>query len=147
MNKAFWLLMTLGVSVAALMIINLVQDYTSRKEADFYLLRDTTEAAMIDALDLAYYRVHGDFKIDKDIFVESFTRRFSESVKTTKNYKISFYDLEELPPKVSIKLETTTAASFNGDNFSPNSELSGILETSFDCVGIFSYDGNRVGCE
>ena len=146
MSKAFWFVALIMISAATLLIINLVQDYTSRKEADYYLLRDTTEAAMIDALDLAYFRVEGDIKINEELFVESFIRRFSESVQTTKNYNIKFYDISEMPPKVTIKLGTTTTATFDATSFTAISELSGILETSFDCVGIFSYDEGRGEC-
>ena len=143
MSKAFWMVALIGLSVATLFIINIVQDYTSRKEADYYLLRDTTEAAMVDALDFAYYRVNGEFKIDKDLFVESFIRRFSESVKTTKNYNIKFYEISEMPPKATIKLGTTTAATFDGDDFTAITQLSGILETSYDCTGILKYDEGK----
>lgn len=143
MSKAVGLIMMVVICMVAMLLINIVQNYTTKKEADYSLLRDTTEAAMIDALDLAYYRVYNEFKIDEELFVESFIRRFSESVVATQDYVISFYDLSEIPPKVSIKLGTTTSAEFNGEDFAVITSLSGILETDYECLGIWSYEYNN----
>lgn len=143
MNKAFWLVMIIVLGAFSLVIINLVGDYTSRSEADYYLLKDTTEAAMVDALDIAYYKISGEFKINKEKFIESFVRRFSESVKTTKNYNLRFYDISEIPPKVSIQLGTATSATFSAEDLNIVSRLDGILETSYDCTGILPYDEGK----
>ena len=64
---------------------------------------------MIDAVDVAYYRLTGDVKINKEKFVENFTRRFTEnSIFGEGNYSIVFYDIMESPPKVSLRIIDNT---------------------------------------
>ena len=91
--------------LVGVIIILLFQQITTNNEQDYYLLREVTEAAMLDSIDLAYYRDTGDVKIIQEKFVENFTRRFAESVNyTSTGYTISFYDIMETPPKVSIHI-------------------------------------------
>jgi hypothetical protein len=71
-------------------------------------LKEVTEASMIDAVDYAYYREHGEVKINKEKFVENFLRRFSETMNINKTYRIDFYGIYESPPKVSVKISTTS---------------------------------------
>ena len=40
------------LGILTLLLVNIIQNYSSGSELDFYLLRDTTEAAMIDAVDV-----------------------------------------------------------------------------------------------
>ena len=135
MSKAFWFVALIMISAATLLIINLVQDYTSEKEADYYMVKDTLEAAMVDAIDLAYYRVSGDIKINKEIMIESFTRRFAESVNSSNEYQIDFYGINELPPKASVKVSGKTNASFSDTSFDVITNLDAILETPFEDWG------------
>lgn len=135
MSKAFWLVMMIMICAGALMVINLVQSYTTEKEADYYLLKDTTEAAMVDAIDFAYLRVSGDIKINKEIFIESFTRRFATSVDSSNDYIIEFYSINELPPKVSVKVSGNTNASFTSETFTTISLIDAILETPYEDWG------------
>ena len=112
MSKAF---LAIGVVVLGLItfaMVNVIQDYSTGNELDYYLLKETTKASMEDAVDLSYYRMHGVLRMDKQKFVDSFTRRFANNIERTKSYKISFYDINETPPKVSVKVETQTTASF-----------------------------------
>lgn len=135
MNKAFWLVMIIILGAFTLVIINLVGSYTSESEADYYLLKDTTEAAMVDAIDIPYYKVSGDIKMNKEIFVESFTRRFATSVKNNKNYSIKFYGLNEMPPKVSVQIGDKTTASFDSESLNIISRINAILETPYEDLG------------
>ena len=86
----------------------LLQNYTTTSEQDQYLLREVTEAAMVDAVDWAHYRKYGEVRIIKEKFVEVFVRRFSETVNINKKYNLKFYDIYEAPPKVSVKVTTVT---------------------------------------
>ena len=54
----------------------------------------------------------GTIRIIKEKFVESFVRRFSSSAERNKNYKISFDDINECPPKVTVTLTSTEPYSF-----------------------------------
>ena len=105
-----WSFAQVGLVTAGLVgiiIILLFQQITVNNEQDYYLLREVTEAAMLDSIDLAYYRDTGKVKMIQEKFVENFTRRFAESVNyTSTGYSIRFYDIMEYPPKVSIIIET-----------------------------------------
>jgi len=87
-------------------VMMLVNSVTTGTTHDYYELKETASAALIDAVDYSYYRLYGDVKISKEKFIENFIRRFSESATFTKTYEISFYDISEVPPKVSVKIAT-----------------------------------------
>ena len=54
----------------------------------------------------------GTYRIIEEKFVESFVRRFSESAKLNRKYRIVIYDIDECPPKVSLSLISTERFSF-----------------------------------
>jgi len=59
---------------------------------------------MYDALDYSAYRASEVVRIDQELFVESFVRRFAESASMTDRYRIEIYDVNEIPPKVSVQV-------------------------------------------
>ena len=127
-------MLTVGVillAIMALTVINVVSSYSSGNELDYYLLKETTESSMADAVDIGYYRSYGSIRIDKERFVESFLRRFSESVANNRDYRIRIYDINEVPPKVTIKVDSTTPATFNADSLAISNQISAILETKY----------------
>ncbi len=113
-------------------IIMLFQQITTTNENDYYLLKEITEAAMIDSIDISYYRETGNLKIVREKFVENFTRRFAEStlIIGTK-YTIKFFDIMEEPPKVSVRIDTgiENYRIYNTeDSYNVLNELTGIFE-------------------
>ena len=100
MKESYWgyWLIVLGVFITIVMMM--ISNVTTSNTQDYYLVKEVTEAAMLDAVDLAYYREYGELKINREKFVESFIRRFSENVSITNTYTIDFYDLYEAPPVV-----------------------------------------------
>ena len=50
------------LGLIGLMIIALFIEITVNSEEEYYLLKETTEASMIDAIDYAYYRDTGELK-------------------------------------------------------------------------------------
>lgn len=109
MNKAF---LTIGIILMAILgfySISLVSGQQSGAELDYYLLKETTEASMNDAVDMSYYRKFGTLRMDKEKFMESFVKRFAVSVDGTREYRIRVYDINETPPKVSIKVVSPKA--------------------------------------
>lgn len=95
--------------IFGILIIMLFNDITVSNEQDYFNLKDATEASMIDAVDVAYYRLTGEIKISKEKFVENFTRRFTESSTFgTGNYAIEFYQISEYPAKVSVRIVDET---------------------------------------
>lgn len=105
-----WSFASVGLIVFGLIgltIIILFQNITTNNENDYYLLKEVTEASMIDAINMDYYRQTGELKIIKEKFVESFTRRFAEStVFASSNYTINYFDIMEEPPKVTVSINT-----------------------------------------
>ena len=103
-----------------ILIIMLFNDITVSNEQDYFNLKDVTEAAMIDAIDVAYYRLTGEVKISQEKFVENFTRRFAEvSTFGAGNYRIDFYQISEYPAKVSVRIVDPTS-SYNIYTYSSN---------------------------
>lgn len=98
----------------------LISSTTTGTTQDYYELKETASASMVDAVDYSYYRLYGDLKISKEKFIENFIRRFSESATMTKEYNISFYDIHEVPPKVSVKI-SSVSNSVNIANTTNNS--------------------------
>lgn len=131
-----WSFAGLGVFVLGIIgvsIIFLFQGVTTDNENDYYLLKEVTEAAMIDSFNVSYYRETGNIKIVKEKFVENFVRRYGESTLFVKNdYKISFYDIMEEPPKVTILIDAGIGSYTvynNTDSYSVQNYLSAILES------------------
>ena len=95
------------------------------------LVKEITEASMLDAVDYGYYRHYNEIRISKEKFVESFLRRFAESANLSATYQISFYDIYEAPPKVSVKV-SSTSNSFrifgDSDSFDMVNKVDSILE-------------------
>lgn len=130
-----WSFATVGVimlGIIGVAIILLFQSITTNNENDYYLLKEVTEAAMIDAIDIPYYRETGDLKIVKEKFVENFTRRFAEStIFVSSTYTIKSYDIIETPPKVSVVIDTGLGEftiGGNTDDYSVQNKLDAILE-------------------
>ena len=108
MKSAFWgyLLIVLGIGIIIVMIM--IYSYTSTNENDYYLLKESTEAAMLDSIDDSAYKKDGTVKINKEKFVENFIRRFSETNNFDREYEINFYNIQEEPPMVNVEVKTTT---------------------------------------
>ena len=93
MNKGMLTVGIILLSIIALLLINVLSNYSTGSELDYYLLKETTDASMADALDNTYLRTCGLYRIDKEKFVESFLYRFASNVDATREYKIGFYDI------------------------------------------------------
>lgn len=120
MNKAF---LTIGIILMAILgfySISVINDQQSGSELDYYVLKEATEAAMNDAVDSAYYRDFGTLRMDKEKFMESFVKRFAVSVLGNRDYDIKVYDVNETPPKVSVRVtskkETAVVEALGGTN-------------------------------
>lgn len=131
MKESYWgyWLVLLGAFVVVIMM--LIQNVTSQTTEDYYTVKQISEAAMIDAVDYAYYREYGELKINKEKFIESFLRRFVEVASLTSEYDINFTGIYEAPPKVSIEIisssDTYTVAS-DAAEFDMSSRIDAILE-------------------
>lgn len=131
MSKAMLVVGIILLAIITFGVVNIVQNYQTGNELDYYLLRETAEAAMTDAVDVGYYRLSGLLRIDKEKFVESFIRRFAQNVSNNRTYDIGFYDINETPPKVSILVKSETAASVNGEGLDLTNKVDVILESNY----------------
>lgn len=132
MNKAMLLVGIIMLAMFTFGVINIASTYQSGNELDYYLLKETTEAAMVDAIDVGYYRLSGGlYRIDKEKFTESFVRRFAQNVSNDRDYDIKIYDINETPPKVTVKVDSSTATTFNGDSLQISNKISSLMETNY----------------
>ena len=133
MKESFWGTAIVAIGVLAIFYILIFQSVTNTDEHNYHLLKEATEGAMFDALDLAAYRESGVIRIDREKFVENFLRRFAESAVLSSTYKIEIYDVNEEPPKVSLMVSTSESNSLTGEviEFDIVNRLDAILETPY----------------
>ena len=143
MRESFWGVMIVTLGLTSMFLVYFFQSVTNTSEHNYELLKETTEAAMYDSLDLAAYRYDGTVRIDRELFVESFLRRFAQTATLSHQYHVIIYDVHEEPPKVSIKIstmgsETSTTIGNESVTFQLNNRIDAILETKY---GISGYGG------
>ncbi len=144
MRESFWGVMIIGMGIVSMFLVYFFQSITNTDEHNYELLKETTEAAMYDAIDLAAYRYDETVRIDREIFVESFFRRFAQDATLQHQYHVWIYDVHEEPPKVSIRVETmgseisTTMSGGDSINFKLTDTINAILETKW---GVNGYGG------
>ncbi len=131
MKESYWGYWLVILGIFVIVVLMLIQNVTSTNTQDYYLVKEITEAAMVDAVDYGYYRQYGEVRISKEKFIESFLRRFAESASLSTTYKIQFYDIYEVPPKVSVKV-SSSSKSFNvfgdTDSFDIVNRIDSVLE-------------------
>ena len=107
-----WSFATIGlimIGLVGFLIVIMFNEITVSNEQDYYTLKEATEAAMIESIDVAYYRLTGEIKMSQEKFVENFTRRFVEtSTFGQGNYEIIYNQISETPPKVSLMIVDST---------------------------------------
>lgn len=133
MKESFWGYLIIILGVFTLAVILLFNDVTNTNDQNYYLVKEVTEAAMIDAVDIAYYRQTGNLAINKDKFAENFIRRFAESAGYLgKTYNIKIHDVVEQPPKVSLSVSSkSNVINIAGtpEQFDIVNKIDAILET------------------
>ena len=127
MRESFWGAFILGAGVVLLSVIYIFQSITNTDEHNYNLLKDVTEASMMDAVDKSAYS-KGIVKIDREKFVENFVRRFAESATLSRTYVIKIYDISEVPPKVSLEVSSVEDTTMTGEEFDISNRLDAILE-------------------
>lgn len=134
MKESFWAYLVISMGVVSVFFVFIFQNITNTSEHNYNLLKDTTEAAMYDALDMAAYREDGTIRIDREKFVENFVRRFAENASyPSDKYIIEIYDVNEEPPKVSLLVKSTESGNATGKivDFTLSSRIDAIMETPF----------------
>ena len=115
MNKGMLTVGIILLSVIALLLINVLTNFSTGSELDYYLVKETADAAMEDAIDMTYLRTCGLYRIDKEKFVENFIYRFANNVDATRDYDIGKDDSKEaadITTSYDAILETTYYGDF-----------------------------------
>jgi len=134
MHESFWGTFIVGAGVLIIGLIFFMQKLTNTTEQNYVLIKETTQAAMYDAFDQATYMSDGKtIRINREAFVESFVRRFAQNASLANTYVIEIYDVNEYPPKVSLKVKTKegTVVANQEIEFDITNQIDAILETPY----------------
>lgn len=136
MKEAFWGVLIITLGLFGIVVVNLFQNITVDNDRTYYVIKEAAEGAVFDAIDLGYYRLNARIRIVEDKFVENLTRRFAENI-TNGNYKIVVEDVNEMPPKISLRVETkvgvlNTALLGKEDPFNIVNRVDAIIESNYD---------------
>lgn len=112
MQSSYWgyWLVLMGVAIVGLMIS--VNGLTTTSTQDHYAVQEIVEASMLESIDYGYYRDYNEVKMNKEKFMEVFTRMLAESMTSTDTYEINFYEMYEAPPKVSVEVKSHSGTNF-----------------------------------
>lgn len=137
MRESIWGYAVIVLGIVAIGVIWFIANVTRTDQHNYNLLKETVEASMYDALDLSAYRADGTIKIEEEKFVESFLLRFSKNADKSNDYIIDIYDVNETPPKVSLRVRSKkrTSVRNGGDEeiieFDIDNHIDAILETKY----------------
>ncbi len=133
MREAVWGYGVIVLSLLAIGIIWFFANVTNTDQHNYNLLKETTEAAMYDAIDLSFYRQTGVVRIVEAKFVENFVRRFAENADLSNRYKIEIFDVHEAPPKVSLRVSSANSSNVTGEvvEFNLVNHIDAIFETEY----------------
>lgn len=132
MKESVWAVFIVAIGLVSIAFVYFFQAMTNTDEHNYHLLKETTEAAMYDAFDLAMYRKTMTIRIDREKFVENFVRRFAENASLARTYEIKIFDINEEPPKVSLQVSSLEASRVTeAMNFDIVNRLDAILETPY----------------
>lgn len=134
MKESIWGYAVMTLGILAIVIIWFFANITRVDQHNYNLLKETTEAAMFDAIDLSEYRATGKIKIVEAKFVENFVRRFAQNADLSNTYKIEIYDISEVPPKVSLKVMSAASTTATGEKveFTLSNNIDSILEATYE---------------
>ena len=130
MKESMWGYLVIVVGILTISFIFFFQNLTNTEDNNYTILKETTESAMYDAVDLATYRKTGEIRIIQEKFVENFIRRFAQNTSLAHTYKIDIYDVNETPPKVSLKISTSDDVS-QTITFEVSDKIDAIIESKY----------------
>lgn len=133
MKESFWGSMVLTLGIISILFIYFFQNITNIDQQNYSLLKEVTEAAMYDAIDQTNYTNTGTIKINREKFIESFVRRYAENASLSNTYYIDIYDVNEFPPKVSLRVRSTESTNATGEivDITIDNKIDAILELPY----------------
>lgn len=139
MKTAYWGYWIIILGVFVFVVMMFTQTATTFNTQDYYEIKEVTEASLYESVDKAYYRNHdGEIKINKEKFVANFMKRFAESASLNSTYEINFYELYEIPPKVTVEIKSSGGSFFianQNTDVSTTTRMTAIVE-SIEGTGI-----------
>ena len=141
MNKGMLAIGIIILSLIALLLINVLTNFSTGSELDYYLVRETADASMVKAIDKGFLSDCGVPRLDREKFVEAFLVNFMKNVDHSREYDVYFYDINEVPPKVSVKVDSSTVLAFN---VKEKGGQKADISTSYDAIGVTNYTNNIV---
>ena len=132
MNKAMLTIGIILLSIIALLILNVLNNYSTGSELDYYLVKESVDASVLDSIDSTFATECGVYRLDKEKFVENFLYRFASNVDATRSYDIKFYDINEVPPKVSVKIDSLTVLGVRAKG--KDEAEAADISTSYDAI-------------
>ena len=136
MKESMWGYMIIVLGLLAIGVIWFIANSTRTDQHNFYLLRETVEASMIDSVDYQTYRLTGEVVMDEATFIENFLRRFANNADLSNTYVIEIYDISTKPPKVSMKVSSASNTT------SPNSLITFDMVNNIDAILETTYTKN-----
>ena len=106
MKESFWGYTFIILGVLAIGIIWFVSNTTRTDQHNYNLLKEITEASMYDAMEGS--------KINENVFIATFFKRLAENADLSNTYKVEIFDINEEPPKVSIRLSSAKSTNVTG---------------------------------
>jgi len=136
MKDSYWGYWFIVLGIFVIVVMLLANDATTTNTQDYYQLKEVVNSAVYDSIDYSYYTKTREIRILKEVFVENFLRRFADTISASDTYTVEFYDLYESPPKVSVKISTTTAGFLVGKDSTGDVDENGNATgtTSLDVV-------------
>ena len=133
MKESMWGYMIIALGVIAIGVIWFMANTTRTDQHNFYLLRETVESSMLDAVNLEVWRETGEVEINETMFIESFLRKFADNADLSNTYVIDIYDISTKPPKVSMRISSTTKDTSTNEliEFDMVNNIDAILETTY----------------
>ncbi len=144
MKESYWGYWIIVLGVFVIVVMMLISNVTTTNTQDYYLIKEVSEAAMVDAVDYGYYRESGELRINREKYIENFLRRFAENVSLN-TYDINFYNIYEAPPKASVEVITkSNTYTINSDSasFDIVNRVDSILELD---GAVFTDNGRNTG--
>lgn len=134
MKESIWGYMIITLGIIAIFVIWFMGNITRTDQHNYNLIKETTEAAMLDAIDLSKYKIDGTVTMNEEKFVENFVRRFADNADLSNTYKIEIFDVNETPPKVSLRVSSSSTTTITNEiiKFNLINNIDAILETKYD---------------
>ncbi len=131
MKESMWGVFIIMLGALGITFIFFFQSITNTEEHNYALIKETAEAAMYDAVDESFKTQHGVLRINQEKFVENFVRRFAQNAVVANTYKIEIMDINEIPPKVSLRVRTKLSTGIGGQSHDYDivNTIDAVLET------------------